>query len=169
MSIQIFDKAAIIKKDGVKHFMVKYGSKNSFTCHKQQRIDNHFRSQYLRRQARDSDWRVIAQGDGKMANTIWNAPTSYIYGCIMFGNKRNIALYLDKVKPVCYEELDKEQNANFDKILNWYTDKNHVIDLANIKDEQKYKEVYEYCGNQTRLIDHNIKHDKCIYWNLDNL
>lgn len=169
MSIQLYDRGAVIIRNNTKHYLVKHGSKNSFTCPYQTRTDNHFKRQYLRREARDSDWHVVARGEGKMADTSWNAPTGYIYGRILFGNKYNIALYLDKVKPIDYETLSEEQKYNVDVILNWYVGKGCVIDLADIKPEQKMKDVHNYCGKEFHLAENSVTYKGKTYWKLDNL
>ena len=96
MSIEIYDKAIKIRKDDRVYFLLKYGSKNSFTCPNQYVIGDNFRSKFLRRESRDSSWSVIAScdvtkyTDTMMADTSWNCPTSQIYGRVMFGNKKNI-------------------------------------------------------------------------------
>jgi hypothetical protein len=172
MSIEMYDRATVVKKGGKFHYLVKHGSKNTFSIGS--RINNHFRREYPTRQVRASDWRLVAisEGMGRMGDTSWNAPTSWIYGRIMFGNKRNIALYLDKLKPLEYEDFDEWQKANFDSILDIYSKENYarnVIDLADIKEEQSRKSEHDYCGKKISLDNHKIEFGGRFYWDLDNL
>lgn len=172
MSIELYDRAAVIKKEGVKYYLVKHGSKNSFTCPGQYRTDGNFRRQYLRREARDSDWHLVAYGEGYMSNTSWNAPTGYIYGRIAFGNKRNIALALDKMKARDYESYDDEQRANIDKILNYNKEKDYrySIDLKNITADDGVKVIHNQGTlREVRLSDHKVSFEGRDYWDLDNL
>ncbi len=60
MAIEIYDKAKVIKKDGVKFYLLKNGSKNCFTVGGQRIIDNNFRSKFIVRDSRDSNWHVVA-------------------------------------------------------------------------------------------------------------
>lgn len=173
MSIELYDRAAVIKKDGVKYYLVKHGSKNSFTCPGQYRTDGNFKRQYLRREARDSDWHLVAYGDGYMSDTSWNAPTGYIYGRIAFGNKRNIALALDKMKPRDYESYDEEQRANIDKLLNHAKDIGYKYSV-NLAGEIPSNDLVKVIHNQgtereLRMYDHKIDFEGRSYWNLDNL
>lgn len=172
MSIQIYDRATVVKKAGRYYYFVKHGSKNTFSVG--QRLDNHFRPQYMQRESRDSRWYLVAmsEGIGRMADTKWNAPTSWIYGRIMFGNKKNIALHLDKVGPLIYEELDEAQRVGIDSILATYERENYaeqVIDLAEIKEEQSRQSEHDYCGKKISLDDYKIEFGGRFYWNLDNL
>lgn len=172
MSIEIYDRAKVVKKEGVFYYLVKHGSKNTFTVGS--RVDDNFRRQYPSREVRHSEWRLIAksEGVGRMGDTKWNAPTSWIYGRIMFGNKRNIALALDKMKPFDYESFDEWQKANFDSILELYAKENYaqyVIDLADIKEEQMRKATLEYCGKTYDLNDYKVEFGGRFYWDLDNL
>lgn len=170
MSIEMYDRAAVIKKDGTNYYMVKHGSKNTFNIGR--RTSNDFRPEYKQRESRCSDWRVVAKGEGKMADTSWNAPTGWIYGRIQFGNKRNIALYLDKQKPRDFENFDEVQQGEIASIIDGYNKPNRaewVIDLKNIKPEKQVKTEHEYCGNVTRLADHAEQYEGRDYWSLDNL
>lgn len=164
----MYDRAAVVKKGNRYNYLVKHGSKNTFSIGR--RIGNDFRPQYMQREARDSRWHLVAisEGVGRMADTKWNAPTAWIYGRISFGNKRNIALYLDKVKPIRYEDLDEAQRVGLDSVLATYERENYaeyVIDLADIKEEQ---ERHSQHGDK-QLEDYNIEFEGRLYWDLDNL
>lgn len=185
MAIEIYDKAKIVKKDGMYYYLLKHGSKNTFTSPYQTVIDDNLNNKFLRGESRSSDWRVIAYGTEKahiarsIANTSWNAPTGAIYGEIRFGDKLNIALWYAKniFKTVHYETLTDRQKANFDDILSWHETQKldyenngrhsaWCINLDDVDKEQKMKEVYE--GGYV-LRQHEIIYDDRPYWQLDNL
>lgn len=181
MAIEIYDKASIVKKDNLYYYFLKNGSKNSFTCPLQSIVDNNFNNKFIKRQKRDSYWHLIAVGDknsvneDKIADTEWNAPTSYYYGQVRFGNKKNIALYFAKSKNkiLDYDLLSDIQKDNIDKILKYYIDelkRKYTIDLLNIKDNNKMLPLHTYCSNEAILLDNNyIVYNGKKYWDLDNL
>jgi len=173
MSIELYDKGEVIQQGENVFYLLKHGSKNSFTCPYQSIIDNNFKNKYLMRQARNSNWRVIAYGKLEnhsredLSKTKWNAPTSWIYGVIRFGDKINIAKSLSKRKPKLYESFDEVQREHLDEIIG-YTYKNG-IDLNNIKDGQRLKTEINYCEKIYQLKDNSIETKNAIYWDLDNL
>lgn len=170
MSIEIYDKAEVIKLNDKYVFMVKHGSKNSFTCPHQYIIDNNFKDKYIRRQSRDSSWRVIAMGkiQSSIGETNWNAPTCWIYGRVMFGDKKNIALYLAKKKAKTKLDFDQEQWKNIERIIEY---SKTFIDLDNIPENKKTQNEIEYCGQVYKLADHRTdkSYAGIYYWQLDNL
>lgn len=168
MSIEMYDKAKVIIKDDIKYFLLKYGSKNTFICGGQMITDNDLHHKYISRDVRDSHWSIIAYGSGYMADTYWNAPTGSVYGRIHFGDKKNMAYYMDRVKPIPFEELDAEQQSVFIGLIPT-PDNEYVIDLENIPENKKVKYVSDYCGTQERIEDFAKYHNERAYWNLDNL
>lgn len=178
MSIEIYDKAEVIRKGEKYYFLLKSGSKNSYTCGRQYIIDGNFRPKFIRRDSRDSTWHVIAVGDKEsyisraIAKTYWNAPTSEVYGAIRFGNKKNIALWLAKRTARDYAvDFDEAQRAKIDEIIG-YSNAEYIIDLTKpIPAGKGFKMAHDYCGKQTLLImgESAEKHGGIIYWSLDNL
>ena len=172
MSIEIYDKAEVVQKDDTFYYLIKYGSKNCFTCRYQLVIDNKFNNKFLKRETRDSFWTVIATGgieeykNKAIANTIWNCPTSEAYGKVKFGNKNNMALYFAKSRPFCYELLDPTKRCNISKIL---SQSGKVIDLKNIDTNKSVKSKVNYCDKEFLLDDNFVLYDGKKYWNLDNL
>lgn len=174
MAIEIYDKGKVIRKDGKLYFLIKHGSKNSFTLPNQRVVGDNLFNKFLRKETRDSDWEIIATGTSQegILDSLYNCPTSSVYGKIRFGNKKNMACYLAKVKVDEYSELLDEQRINFNRLFPMFSDSKgdeRGIDLDNLKDNQKMKEKVEYCGKTFELKD-NFKimfGRKC--WNLDNL
>jgi hypothetical protein len=76
MSIEIYDKAAIVKKSDTFYLLLKHGSKNSFMNGGQSRIEGDFRRKFHARMTRDSEWRVIAIGDGADMDAAGICPAS---------------------------------------------------------------------------------------------
>lgn len=181
MAIEIYDKAKIIKKDDVYYYFLKNGSKNSFTCPFQTIVDNNFNNKFIIRQTRDSNWHLIAIGrkneveSDKIAETKWNAPTSWYYGEIRFGNKKNIALYFAKMKNkiIDYYLLSEIQKENINKEIEYYINElkgKYTIDLGNIQEKDKMLPIQTYCGNNPVLLEDNfITYNGKKYWDLDNL
>lgn len=173
MAIEIYDKAKVIKKDTKYYYLVKQGSKNSFTNPYQYVIGDDLRDKYMLGTSRDSTWYVIAEGGqeeynaDKIAYTNWNCSTSHVYGKIKFGNKKNIALALVKTKPTLYEELDERQQNNFNAILRYSGD--YIINLSEIPEAKQRKLVENYCGKEAKMAEHSICYQGIEYWNLDNL
>jgi len=180
MSIDIYDKADIIKKEDVYYFFVKSGSKNCTNCPFQTIVDDNWNYKFVKRETRESDWKLIATG-GKdeiitdaIANTEWNAPTSWYYGQVRFGNKKNIALYFAKSKNKIkdYYSLTESQQKNIDNKINYYMNEQqgkYTIDLKNIKENEKMKTEIIYCGNNFSMHNDYITFNGKNYWNLDNL
>lgn len=179
MAIEIYDKAKIIKKDNTYYYFLKNGSKNCFTCPFQTIVDNNFNNKFIRRQTRESNWHVIAISNyddfksNKIADTNWNAPTSWYYGQIRFGNKKNIALFFSKTKPINYDILSINQQYNIDNYINYYINElmlKYTIDLGKIDDKNKMKPIQTYCNDEPILLDNNyIIFNGKKYWDLDNL
>lgn len=180
MSIEIYDKAKIIRKDGIYYYMLKHGSRNSFTCGGQSILDDNFRNKFIQRDSRDSTWHIIAKGNvqdylnGRIADTYWNATTAMVYGRICFGNKKNIALYFIKTKPLdFYRDLDSSQQINVGKLITYSEDekrgKPYTIDLSAIDSRRALKSEYEYCGETMQLLPHSLNYNGKNYWNVDNL
>lgn len=188
MSIEIYDKAKIIHKDNRFYFLLKHGSKNSYTCAHQKIVDDKLHNKYIKRDSRDSHWSIIAEGneDALTSNTIgdtsWNAPTSSVYGQIRFGNHKNIALWYARNKHnwTDYAQLDEVQQKNFDSILSWYSQRKEnlkdsdiaspwTINLDNIHTDQKLKVSQEYCGETYNIAQHSIVYEGMPFWDFDNL
>jgi hypothetical protein len=178
MAIEIYDRAKKIHKDGIVYYMVKWGSKNCFNCGGQNLVDNDLHSKWTQKETRESDWHVIGKrkltSPAKMADTLWNATTGDYYGEVRFGNKRNIALYLDKTPLVDYNDLDMEQQANFDSTLRYSEGvdqkySNSLIDLDNIPEDKKVRKLSEYAGKHWTLGLHSKDWQGKRYWDLDNL
>ena len=172
MSIEIYDKAEVIKHNNKYIFLLKHGSKNSYTCPYQYVLDNNFKSKYLRRQARDSSWRVIAIGkeQSKIADTYWNAPTAMIYGQVRFGDKKNIALYLSKIKARTQSDYSEEQWTKIQQIIAYAINSpKYHINLENIPEDKMMKRDIEYCGKMYHMNDNVISYGTKSYWQLDNL
>ena len=98
MSIEIYSKAEIIKKDGVLYFFLKHHSANDCICRGQSVTDGNFNTKYLKKDGRGGSWSIKAHAPSEVyktqiAFTDWNCPTSSVYGRIQFGNRKNIALY----------------------------------------------------------------------------
>jgi hypothetical protein len=180
MAIDIYDSAKIVKKGNVYYYFVKNGSKNCFTCPFQYVVDNNFRDKFIRGSSRESNWRLIAYGsqkeviDDKIADTSWNCPTSYYYGEIRFGNKKNISLFFvkNKSKILDYNLLDSEQQKNIDNEIEYYLTElkgEYTIDLEYIEEKNRMKEIIYYCGEEYNLLNNYIDYKDKRYWDLDNL
>ena len=179
MSINIYDKATIVKKDNIYYYFLKNGSKNSFTCPYQTIPDDNFNNKFIKKQSRDSDWHIIAFGDKNniinddIAKTCYNSPKFYMYGNIRFDNKNNVALYFvkNKDKILDYDLLNETQKANIDNNIKYYSDeaKNYVIDLNNIQEEDKMKNEHNYCDKNYNLSDYQLLYNNIAFWNCDHL
>jgi len=174
MAIEIYDDAKIIKKGNIYYYLLKYGSKNCFIYNGQEIIDNNFKNRFLRKNKRESDWWVVAVGscedviNNTIAKTYLNSPTSYMYGRIRFGNKKNIALYFvkNKNKVVDYDACDEEQKANIDYIIG--RSKNAIM-LNQINEEDAMKDKISYCGEDFYLKDNKLTFQGVDFWDLYNL
>ena len=174
MAIEIYDNAKIVKKGNTYYYLLKHGSKNCFNYGGQTVIDNNFKNKLIRGLARESVWRVVAVGscddviNNKIAETELNCPTSYVYGRIRFGNKKNIALYFvkNKNKIIDYDTCDEEQRANIDSII---LRCNNAIRLGQIKDAEAMKEKINYCNKEFLLKDNKVSFEGIDFWDLDNL
>lgn len=174
MSISLYDAAKKIKKDDTTYFMVKSGSKNCFIMGGQRIIDNNLHSKWTRGETRESDWSIIAKTKRNipLAVTNWNAPVSYLYGRIQFGNGYNVALYLDRKEATPYEELDLEQQDNFDELLahaeqvdTKYLDS--MIDLdqyPDLPERKQYQPEHTYCGKEMYVNGNHTTYQGRIYW-----
>ena len=176
MAIEIYDKGAKIIKGDTTYFFLKFGSKNSFTCGGQSRLDNNFRAQWLKRDCRDSTWHVIAYGKNgcSLDNTYWNASTGMVYGRISFGDNKNIAYSLDKMRVKDISEYDDGQQYHINDRIEYAINgrgKEYTIDLDNIPNEKKFRAIDTYCGKEVPFMEGiNAKSfNGKIYWNLDNL
>lgn len=180
MAIEIYDKAAVIQKGDTIFYLLKHGSKNSYMCAGQSRIEGDFRRKWFRRDVRDSDWRVIAVGTpeqhrlGLIGDTYWNATTGMVYGDIRFA--KNIALYLARQTPKPLDSFDPDQQSNIAGIIAvdgaWFA--SSVIDLGAIPAEKKLKleDTYGCWGEgdvPRKLSEHSVEHGGRLYWNLNNL
>lgn len=180
MGIEIYDKAAVIEKDGTIYYLVKQGSKNCSTCAWQTVTDNNFRDKYLRGEARESDWHLIAYGTpdeherGTIGETWWNCPTSTVYGQIRFGNKLNIAYYLARQTPKPFEAFDAEQRRNIEAVIQYGLDNpryNIALSQIDALDESKrFSDEVWYCGDPVRITpETSTVFNGRQYWALDNL
>jgi len=180
MAIEIYDKAEIIKKNNKFYYFVKFGSKNCFTCAFQMIVDDNFEDKFLRGQSRNSNWHLVAIGNAPavksdlIANTCWNCPTSYIYGRIKFGNKKNIALYFVKRKNkiLDYALLSDMQQTNINHTIDYYVKElkgQYTIDLQNIKIKDAKADIADYCGDTYRMKNNFVEYNDKQYWDLDNL
>lgn len=180
MAIDIYDKASIVKKDDRYYYFVKNGSKNCFTCPFQTIVDNNFRNKFMKRQSRESNWKIIAVGNtddvknDKIALTDWNAPLFWYYGLVRFGDKTNIALYFvkNKNKILDYNLLDEIQKANIDNNIRHYIDElkmQYTIDLSNIQEKDKIQEKASYCGTEYNLTDYSKQFNNLLFWNCNHL
>jgi hypothetical protein len=178
MSIEIYNKAKIIKKDDKYYYFLKHHSKNDCICGGQVIVDDNFNNKYIARNSRAGSWSIKAIGNEEtyknntIAKTEWNCPTSYVYGQIMFGNKKNIALYWVKCKVENYNDFTDEQKYNIGESIKYAENdgKKYVIDLTDIKENELMKKEHFYCDDTPILIENNyIKYNGQIYWNLDNL
>jgi hypothetical protein len=169
MSIEIYDKAEVIKMNDCFYFLLKHGSKNSFTCAWQHVLDNNFRYKFLKRQARDSSWNLIAYGFSKfeIGDTYWNAPTSTIYGEVRFGDRKNIALYLAKKKAKTRADYDDIQWQHIEEIINY--GKGNAITLSEIPRGKLMQAAIPYCEKLYHLAEHKTVFAGRDYWQLDNL
>lgn len=178
MAIEIYDKAKVIKKGDTVYYLLKGGSKNCYTLPYQTRINNDLRNEYMRRESRESDWTCVCYGsifdhsEQRVAHTCYNCPTSYVYGQIRFGNKKNIALFWAKTTPADYETLDDIQKYNFDKIVQ--QSKEYSFSLDNIPESKFFKHTHNYCGREFTINGGNVNnyakaYNGRIYWDLDNL
>ena len=185
MSIEIYDKAEIVKKGETYYYFLKNGSKNCFTCPNQTIVANDFNNKYLRGQSRESNWHIIAMGDSntvklnKIAETYFNSPTSVIYGRIQFGNKTNIALFYAKKKKILdYDLLNETQKKNIDekieynKKLKWLYTINLNEPIPQEKQFKAEKQQYNYGEEKPtiyKINDYNVLYNDKQYWNLNNL
>lgn len=178
MSIEIYNKARVIKKDDKYYYFLKYHSKNDCICGGQYTVDDNFNNKYLQRDSFSGSWSVKAIGGKKEYNdqaihkTFWNCPTSYVYGEIRFGNKKNIALYWAKKKVENYYDFTDEQKENIDNSINWAIGKGkkYIIDLTDIAEKDKFKAVHKYCDDKPITLAMGSKtYKNKIYWDLDNL
>lgn len=181
MAINIYDKASIVKKNNTYYYFLKTGSKNCFDSPYQTIVDNNFHNKFISRQSRESDWNIIAMGDENavkndaIATTKWNAPTSWYYGQVRFGNKKNIALYFVKIKNkiIDYNLLTEIQKRNIDNNIEYYINElkmKFTIDLNNIPIESKVKNEIKYCSDIPFLLqDYKLQYNGLDYWNCDNL
>ena len=103
------------------------------------------------------------------------SPTSWYYGEIRFGNKKNIALYFAKMKNkiIDYYLLSEIQKENINKEIEYYINElkgKYTIDLENIQKKDKMLPIQTYCGNNPVLLEDNfITYNGKKYWDLDNL
>lgn len=174
MAINLYDSAKKISKDGTTYMLVKSGSKNCFDVPGNRIIDNNLHTKYTRGETRESDWSVIAKTkhNRPMAVTQWNCPLSQIYGKVQFGNRYNIALYLDRLAPVDFNELDEEQQTNFNIILSRSQDVDQqymdsIIDLdlyPDLPENKQYKTEHEYCGHKMYVGSNHTTYRGRIYW-----
>ncbi len=179
MSIEIYNKATIIKRDNKYYYFLKYHSKNDCICGGQVIIDDNFNNKFIRRNSRAGSWSVKAIGREKehKENAIhkiyFNCPTCHVYGKIQFGNRKNIALYWIKTKVKNYVDFTDEQRGNIDSLIGYAESeegKKYVIDLANIREDQKFKAVHSYCDDKVITLARGSKTYKgMIFWDLDNL
>ena len=175
MSIEIYSKAKVIKKDGIYYYFLKHHSKNDCICAGQYTVDANFRDKYLYRDGRAGSWSIKAHGgqaeyeSNAIASTDWNAPTGYIYGSVQFGNKKNIALYWSKCKVNNFEDYDAEQQKNILEDIVWYLKSDYQCNLADIPANKSVQAVQEYCDKKWSLVDYAISFAGRLYWNLDNL
>lgn len=178
MSIEIYNKAKIVKKGDTFYYFLKHHSKNDCICGGQVIVDDNFNDKYIRRDSRAGSWSVQAHGgeaervSDKIADTFLNCPTSYIYGQVRFGNKKNIALYYAKQKDnyIDFENLSEMQKRNVSEKIEWYLKNERQCNLAEIPERMKTKEVHRYCDDKDiKLSEHSMTHNGRIYWNLDNL
>jgi len=172
MSIEIYDKAEVIKLNDCYVFMVKHGSKNSYTCPNQYTIDSNFNDKYIRRQSRDSTWYVIAKSKNQsaIADTYWNCPTASIYGRVMFGDRKNIALYLAKKKAKTKDDYTEKQWRNIEQIIEYGNKSMYCIDIdKGIPENKMTKRDIEYCGKMYSILDNMTTLGTHTYWQLDNL
>ena len=176
MSIEIYGKAETIKKDGVYYYFLKHHSKNDCVCRHQSVIDGNFNTKFLMRDGRGGSWSIKAHApseiyQSQIAFTRYNCPTSYMYGQIQFGNKKNIALFWRKHKVKNFEDFSERQQSNILSIIDWYNGKDNTyrLDLSAIPAEKEYKTIHEYCGNNITMQGNSIEYKGQSYWNLDNL
>lgn len=159
MGIAIYKKACVIKRDGLYHFMLYRGSSNDWVNGGQRVIGEDFRGKWLRASQRSYSWKRVAVLEKRedMARTVWNAPTSVIYGRIAFGNKRNIAKYWMKCKVRDYASLDSAQQSNMALL----SDKGTITNA----DDKPMLETVTYCGRTFEMKDYSLGG----FWDLDNL
>ncbi len=176
MSIEIYSKAESIKKDGITYYFLKHHSKNDCICKHQSVIDGNFKTKFLMRDGRGGSWSIKAHApsdiyQSQIAFTKYNCPTSYMYGKIQFGNKKNIALYWRKHKVKDFKDFNEYQQLNIVSIIDRYNrpENAHYIDLSAIKAEDECKNVLEYCGKNYTMQDNSIEYKGQHYWDLDNL
>lgn len=176
MSIEIYNKAKVIKKDDKYFYFLKYHSKNDCVCGGQVIVDDNFNDKYIRRNSRSGSWSVKAHGGqaeyeaDKISETDWNCPTCYVYGQIRFGNKKNIALYWTKTKPIDYYSLTEMQQKNVLESIVWYFKSDYQCNLSNIPEKNRFKAVHTYCSDKPiTLSEGSLTYKGHIYWNLDNL
>lgn len=180
MSIEIYNKAKIIHKDGIYYYFLKHHSKNDCICGGQFIVDDNFNNKYIRRNYTGGDWKIKAHGTEKereedtIAKTYWNCPQSAIYGLFKPSKIQNIALYwakLNKNKWQDIKEFTEHQQKNINEIINWYNreDNKYKCDLKDIPEKYKHKEIEEYCGNHFHRFKNYIEYYGNIYWNLNNL
>lgn len=174
MSIEIYSKAETIKKDGITYYFLKHHSKNDCVCRHQSVIDGNFNTKFLMRDGRGGSWSIKAHAPSdeyqtQIAFTCYNAPTSYMYGQIQFGNKKNIALFWRKHKIKSFEGFNEVQQTNISKIIDWYNKSGYKCDLSAIPADKEYKTIQEYCGKNYTMKDYSIEYKGQHYWNLDNL
>jgi len=179
MAINIYDSAKKIQKEDTTFFLIKCGSKNCFTYPYQRLVDNDLHYKTSQRETRESDWSCVAKTktNKRMAITRWNCPTGSIYGRIQFGNKYNIALYLDRKKTTLYEELDDMQQKVFDDIVmssenvdEKYSDS--LLDLDknhDIPEPKRYKTTHDYCGRVFDIKNYLKRYEGHSYWKCENL
>lgn len=180
MSIEIYNKAKIVHKDGVFYYFLKHHSKNDCICAGQVITDDNFNDKFISRNSRAGSWSIKAHGteqdkdSDKIAKTDWNCPTSRVYGQIRFGNKKNIALYYAKNKHnwIDFGTLTEMQKKNVSSIIDWYNkNPEYQCNLSDIKPENYMRAVHTYCDDkQIKLEEHNpIHYEGHYYWNHDNL
>jgi hypothetical protein len=178
MSIEIYQKAKIIKKDDKFYYFLRHHSKNDCLCGGQYVEDIDFRDKWISRNSRTGSWAIKAIGgieefnNKTIADTNWNCPTSEAYGRIQFGNHLNIALYWAKCKPIDFYSFDEEQQRHIQDRINYYENKakKYVIDLKDIPEHKKVKAMSEYCGDKIEASkDNTLLYAGKTYWNLDNL
>ena len=74
------------------------------------------------------------------------------------------------------ENEQEQQQYNVSIIIDRYKERESVIDLLNIKNEDAYKLSHEYCGTHVELhgdrslqADFSTMFNSCRYWKLNNL
>ncbi len=77
---------------------------------------------------------------------------------------------MNKMKVVDFEDFDEIQKMNIDGIIKYaIADKKWSINLDDIPENKKVKDIDTYCGKNVSIKEHSMEYKGKVYWDLNNL